>query len=171
MKGYVQVYTGDGKGKTTASLGLCVRAVGAGKRVLFVQFLKRGEFSEIKGLRYLGGSVEVAQFGSGHFVRGRPGDADRELASAAIDYARKLMETGKYGVVILDEVNVALNMGIVGLRDVLDLIENRPGDVELVLTGRYAPQEIMDAADLVTECRMVKHYFKKGVTAREGIEK
>ncbi len=171
MKGYVHVYTGDGKGKTTASLGLCVRAVGAGKRVLLVQFLKKGEFSEIKGLKYFGGRVDVMQFGSGRFVRGRPDKSDVELASRGLLRARELMESGRYHMVILDEINVAVNMGLLDVADVLQVIRNRPDDVEIVLTGRYAPDAFVEAADLVTECRMVKHYFQKGVRAREGIEK
>ncbi len=171
MKGYVQVYTGDGKGKTTASLGICVRAIGAGRRVLLVQFLKRGNFSEIKGLGYFGKRVRIKQFGSGRFVRGNPGKEDRELAAAGLRYVKEKMKTGGYDVVILDEINVAMDMGLVSVAQVLDLLSNRPANVELVLTGRYAPEEIVDAADLVTECRMVKHYFSKGVKARRGIEK
>ncbi len=171
MKGYVQVYTGDGKGKTTASLGLCVRAVGAGKRVLLVQFLKKGEFSEIKGLRYFGDRIKIMQFGSGRFVKGKPEKSDIELASKGLLSAERLMESGTYDIVILDEVNVAVNMGLIDVAEVIKVIKKKPDNVELILTGRYAPKEIVEAADLVTECRMVKHYFQKGVKAREGIEK
>ncbi len=171
MKGYVQVYTGDGKGKTTASLGLCVRAVGAGKRVLLVQFLKKGEFSEIKGLKYFGDRIKIMQFGSGRFVKGKPEKSDIELASKGLLSAERLMESGTYDIVILDEVNVAVNMGLIDVAEVIKVIKKKPDNVELILTGRYAPKEIVEAADLVTECRMVKHYFQKGVKAREGIEK
>jgi len=171
LKGYVQVYTGDGKGKTTAAIGLCVRAVGAGKRVLFVQFLKKGDFSEVKALGCFGRMVHVKQFGSGRFVRGKPCKEDRELAAAGLRYVEERMGSGEYDVVVLDEINVAMNMGLVSVPQVLDLLADKPDNIELVLTGRYAPTEIVDAADLVTECRMVRHYFARGVRARQGIEK
>ncbi len=171
MKGYVQVYTGDGKGKTTASLGLCVRAIGADKRVLIVQFLKKGDFSEIKGLGYFGSMVKVKQFGTGHFVRGKPSRADIEIAEAGLEYVKTQMMSGSFHVIILDEINIAMDMGLLKVSDVLEFLSSRPDDVEVVLTGRYAPKEIVDVADLVTECRMIKHYFTKGVKAREGIEK
>ncbi len=171
MRGYVQIYTGDGKGKTTASLGLCVRMVGAGGKVLLVQFMKKGDFSEIKGLGYFGDKVQVAQFGSGRFVRGRPLPEDIKRAKDALGYALESMKSGQYDLVILDEVNVAMNMGLLDVEEVQKFLEMRPENVEVVLTGRDAPMEIMDAADLVTECKMIKHYYKKGVMAREGIEK
>ena len=170
-KGYLQVYTGDGKGKTTAAIGLAVRAIGAGMKVLFAQFLKKGDFSEIKALKCFGDQIRIVQFGSGKFVRGRPGSDDFQRARQGLLDMEQQMLSGKYDLVILDEANVALHIGLISLEDMLRFIEKRPPGVELVLTGRNAPEGIRDAADLVSECKMVKHYFSAGVKAREGIEK
>lgn len=168
---YVHVYTGDGKGKTTAALGLVLRAVGAGWRVLFTQFLKHGEFSEIKALKKLGDQVTIRQYGSGRFIKGRPSEKEMEMARAGLSEIMQVMEEGKYDLIILDEINVAVHFGLVPLESVISLLEKRPQDIELVFTGRWAPKEIMERADLVTEARIIKHYFNKGVRAREGIEK
>jgi len=168
---YVHVYTGDGKGKTTAALGLVLRAVGAGWRVLFTQFLKHGEFSEIKSLKKLGDQVTIRQYGSGRFTKGRPSEKEIEMARAGLSEIMQVMEEGRYDLIVLDEINVAVHFGLIPLEDVISLLEKRPQNIELVLTGRWAPKEITERADLVTEARMIKHYFSKGVTAREGIEK
>mgnify|MGYP000615069209 CR=1 FL=1 len=125
MKGYVQVYTGDGKGKTTAALGLILRAAGAGLRVSLIQFLKEGDYSEIKALRQLVPLVHVRQFGSGRFVRGRPTDEDRALADQGLEAAREDLTSGRYDVVILDEINVAGALGLVATESVLDLLRQR----------------------------------------------
>ena len=170
-KGYVQVYTGDGKGKTTAAIGLAVRAMGAGMRVLFAQFLKKGEFSEIKALRCFGEQIRILQFGSGKFVRGRPQKQDFQRALNGLREIEKEMLSGRYDLVVLDEANVAMDMGLLSLESVLRLISGRPPGVELVITGRRAPDEIRDAADLVSECRLIKHYLSYGVKARTGIER
>ena len=168
---YIHVYTGDGKGKTTAVLGLTLRAAGAGWRVLFAQFLKHGEFSEIKALKKLGEQVTIRQYGSGRFIKGRPSEKEIEMALASLSEIMQVMEEGKYDLIVLDEINVAVHFGLIPLKSVMSLLERRPQDVELILTGRWAPKEIMERADLVTEVRMIKHYFSKGVPAREGIEK
>ncbi len=168
---YIHVYTGDGKGKTTAALGLTLRAVGAGWRVLFAQFLKHGEFSEIKALKKLGDQVTIRQYGSGRFTKGRPSEKEIEMARAGLSEIMQVMEEGRYDLIVLDEINVAVHFGLIPLEGVISLLEKRPQDVELVLTGRWAPKEITERADLVTEARMIKHYFSKGVRAREGIEK
>jgi len=168
---YSHVYTGDGKGKTTAALGLVLRAVGAGWRVLFTQFLKHGEFSEIKALKKLGDQVTIRQYGSGRFIKGRPSEKEIEMALAGLSEIMQVMEEGKYDLIVLDEINVAVHFGLIPLEGVIHLLERRPQDVELVLTGKWAPKEIVERADLVTEARMIKHYFSKGVRAREGIEK
>ncbi len=170
-KGYLQVYTGDGKGKTTAAIGLAVRAVGAGMKVLFAQFLKKGDFSEVKALGCFHGQIRIMQFGSGRFVRGRPVKDDYLRACEGLKEVEGLMCSGKYDLIVLDEANVALHLGLISLEDMLHFIEKRPVGVELVLTGRNAPKEIRQAADLVSECRLVKHYFSQGVKARTGIEK
>ena len=168
---YIHVYTGDGKGKTTASLGLILRAVGAGWRILLGQFLKHGEFSEIKALKKLGEQVTIRQYGSGRFIKGRPSEKEIELALAGLSEIMQVMEEGKYDLIVLDEINVAVHFGLIPLKSLMSLLERRPQDVELILTGRWAPKEIIERADLVTEVRMIKHYFSKGVPAREGIEK
>ncbi len=168
---YIDVYTGNGKGKTTAALGLILRAVGAGWRVLFCQFLKYGEFSEIKALKKFGKQVTVRQYGSGGFVRGRPSEKEIGMALAGLGEIMQAMEEGKYDLIVLDEINTAVYLGLISLKDIRNLLERRPKDVELILTGRWAPEEIIERADLVTEVRRIKHYFSKGVPAREGIEK
>jgi cob(I)alamin adenosyltransferase len=168
---YIQVYTGDGKGKTTAALGLALRAVGAGWRVMFAQFLKYGEFSEIKALKKLGDQVTIRQYGSGRFIRGEPSREEIETARAGLSEIMQVMEEGKYDLIVLDEINVAIHFGLIPVESVISLLERRPQDVELVLTGRWAPKEITRRADLVTEARMIKHYLRKGIRARKGIEK
>ncbi len=168
---YVQIYTGEGKGKTTASLGLILRALGAGWRVLLVQFLKKGEFSEIRALKQLEGPLTILQFGSGRFVRGRPSEKDKKRALEGLAKAKGMMLSGQYDMVVLDEINVAMNLGLLPMEEVIAFMDKRPQDVEVVLTGRGAPDEILERADLVTECRKVRHYFDKGVRARCGIER
>ncbi|RKX62773.1 MAG: cob(I)yrinic acid a,c-diamide adenosyltransferase [Thermodesulfobacteriota bacterium] len=168
---FVHVYTGKGKGKTTAALGLVLRAVGAGWRVLFAQFLKHGEFSEIKALKKLGNHVTIRQYGSGRFTKGRPSEKEMEMARTGLSEIMQVMEEGKYDMIVLDEINVAVHFGFIPLESIISLLKKRHRDVELVLTGRWAPKEIMERADLVTEARKIKHYFSKGVRAREGIEK
>jgi cob(I)alamin adenosyltransferase len=167
-RGYVHVYTGDGKGKTTAALGLVVRAVGAGLRVRVVQFIKSREYSEIRTLERLG--VPVSQFGRGCFIMGEPTAEDRRVAAEGLEAIRELMRDEDLDLLVLDEINVALQLGLIDLEHVLDLVRSKPAGLELVLTGRGAPRELMNAADLVTEMVKVKHYYDEGVRARDGIE-
>ena len=170
MKGYIQVYTGNGKGKTTASLGLALRAAGAGLKVFIGQFLKQGDYSEIKALSKLD-TVTVEQFGMGKFVRGNP--SEEEKKAAALGYARlqEIVAGGDYDMVIVEEGNVAVACGLMTEQDLLALMDKKPDHVELVITGRGAAQAVKDRADLVTEMQEIKHYYKKGVKARVGIEK
>jgi cob(I)alamin adenosyltransferase len=168
--GYVHVYTGDGKGKTTAALGLILRALGAGSRVILIQFLKKGNFSEIKALRSFGDQITIFQFGSGGFVKGKPGDKDEVLVLSGMKEAARAVKENLFDLVVLDEANCAMKLGLIEIGDIISLIKRLPKGMELVLTGRDAPYEIIEAADLVTEMRMVKHYFQKGIKAREGIE-
>lgn len=167
----VQIYTGDGKGKTTAALGLLVRAVGAGLKVRVFQFLKQGDYSEIEALRARFPEVEVTQLGSGRFINPKAIPQD-ELDRAAVGFAaaRDAVLSGAYDLVILDEINGAVSMGLVLEQDVLALMAERPDRTELVCTGRGATQAMIDAADLCTEMRKVKHYYDAGVDARKGIE-
>ena len=171
MQGYVQVYTGDGKGKTTAALGLAVRAAGAGLKVFIGQFIKSMEYSEIKALQRFEGLITLRQFGRGCFIRGNPCQADIDVAQEALTAIGAALTSGRYDVVIADEANVAFQCKIVSEAQLVALIEARPPQVELVLTGRGAPPAVIAAADLVTEMKAVKHYYEKGVQAREGIEK
>jgi cob(I)alamin adenosyltransferase len=170
-KGYVQVYTGDGKGKTTAALGLALRAVGNDFKVFIAQFIKGLEYCEIKALKRLNDSITVKQYGRGCFIQNNPTKEDIAAARNGLCEITEVISSGKYDLVILDEINIALHFKILTLQDVLDLIEIKPDNVELVLTGRRAEKEIIDKADLVTEMREVKHYFTKGVMARKGIER
>jgi cob(I)alamin adenosyltransferase len=172
MKGYVQVYTGDGKGKTTAALGLAIRAVGAGYKVFIGQFIKMGEYSEIKALKErVSDMVTIEQFGSGRFVKGTPTPEQIELARKGIERIQSVMVSGEFQVIILEEANIAVSLGLLSSEQLLALIDTKPKNVELVFTGRNAPDFLMNKADLVTEMKEIKHYFKKGVRARTGIEK
>ena len=171
MRGYVQVYTGNGKGKTTAALGLALRAAGAGLKVFIAQFIKFGDYSEIKALKRLSDQIQVEQFGLGRFMDGHPRPEDIESARKGLARVRFIMESGQYHVIILEEANVAAKFGLITVQDLLGLIVAKPPEVELVITGRYASTRIIDAADLVTEMKSIKHYYQEGVEARVGIEK
>ena len=171
MKGYVQVYTGDGKGKTTASLGLSLRAAGAGLRVYIAQFIKSGDYSEINALKRFDDLITVEQFGLGRFIKGAPSDEEIRAGAAGIAKIKQAFSEGRYDVVIAEEGNTAAACGVLSVEALLELIGSRPDRVELVITGRGADPRVIDAADLVTEMRAVKHYYEKGVVARVGIEK
>ena len=170
-RGFVQVYTGDGKGKTTAALGLALRAAGAGLRVWIGQFIKGMKYSELRALARHRGAIEVHQFGRGCFIRSAPTETDIECARRGLVEARRILEEGRHDVVILDEANIAAKLGLISAEDLCSLIDARPDGVELVLTGRSAPKEVLEKADLVTEMREVRHYYRRGVMARTGIEK
>lgn len=171
MKGYVQVYTGDGKGKTTAALGQALRAAGAGFRIYIAQFLKKGEYSEIKALGRYSDLVTVEQFGLGRFIKGVPAAADMEAAAKGLQRIKDVMAAGLHQMVVMDEANVAVSCGLFPLKALLEIVAQKPDSMELVITGRGAATEIIDLADLVTEAKAIKHYFKNGVAARIGIEK
>jgi cob(I)alamin adenosyltransferase len=169
-KGYVQVYTGSGKGKTTAALGLALRAAGAGLKVFIAQFVKGARCSEHRALERFEGAIVCRQYGRG-FIRQTPGKADIAAAREGLREAAEAVRSGAYDLVILDEVNVAVYYGLIGVDEILGLIKGKPENVELVLTGRNAPERVIEEADLVTEMREVKHYYQRGVKARRGIEK
>ncbi len=170
MKGYTQVYTGSGKGKTTAALGLALRAAGAGLKVYFGQFIKKGNYSEIRALRKLAGSVTVRQCGRGCFIRGKPSSRDIVTAMHGFEELRAAIAGGGYDVVIADELSPAVSAGLVALDEVLRLVDEKPESVELVITGRGAHPRLVKRADLVTDMRCVKHYMDAGVRCRKGIE-
>ncbi len=170
MQGFVQVYTGDGKGKTTAALGLALRAAGAGLKVYIGQFIKNAEYSELTALRHLAENITIEQFGRGCFLLTEPEQADIDAATHALTALGRVLESGAYDLVIADEANVAVALGLISEDDLLNLIDQRPPQVELVLTGRGAPPRVLERADLVTEMRLVKHYYDRGILARKGIE-
>ena len=171
MKGYTHIYTGDGKGKTTAALGLAIRAAGAGLKVYIAQFLKKGEYSEIKALARFADLITLEQFGLGRFIRGKPQPEDIDAAAQGIQAIKSIMSAGKHQMIIMDEANVAVSSGLFSIAELLDLIDLKPENMELVITGRGAASEVIEKADLVSEVMPLKHYFKSGVKAREGIEK
>jgi cob(I)alamin adenosyltransferase len=174
FQGMVQVYSGNGKGKTTAALGLALRAAGRGLRSYMAQFMKKGEYGELQAVReHLAGLITIEQFGLPGFHHQQQGVSAAEVraAEAGLAAAQAALTGGRYQLVVLDEINTLLHFGIVPVAAALRLIDLRPGGVELVLTGRYAPQPILDRADLITEMLEVRHYYARGVEARSGIEK
>ncbi len=173
-RGRVHVYTGDGKGKTTAALGLALRAAGAGMKVLFVQFAKGRHTSELAALERLADLITVRRFGREGFISGEPIDEDRACAREGLDEAKRAASSGEYGLLVLDEAAVAVKLGLFAedeLLEVIDAVQAASPRTEIVVTGRAAPEGLVERADLVTEMRAVKHYFDKGVGARIGIEK
>lgn len=172
-KGLILVNTGNGKGKTTAALGMALRAWGQGMKVLVLQFIKGGwKYGELKAVEKLGPNFEIRQMGEG-FIKGADDkslDGHRHAAQEALDAARTEIFSGKYDLIILDEILYAIHYGLVALDDVLDLLARKPENLHLVLTGRNAPPEIIERADLVTEMREIKHPFTKGIPAQKGIE-
>lgn len=169
-KGLVHVYTGAGKGKTTAALGLGLRAVGAGLKVHMIQFMKGRKYSEIDAIKNLP-NFTISQYGRDEFVnKEKPEKIDIELAKKGLTYAKEIIKSGKYDVVILDEINVALDYKLISLEDVFKLIKEKPEKLELVLTGRYAHPEIVKLSDVVTEMLEIKHPYQKGVICRKGID-
>jgi cob(I)alamin adenosyltransferase len=169
--GLVQVYTGDGKGKTTAALGLAIRAAGHGMKVYMIQFMKGDiHYGELKVQENIP-NLEIVQFGKPTFVnKNNPAIEDIELAQLGLDHAKVIIEEGQYDIVILDELNVAIDFKLVEIEKVIKIIETKPKHVEIIITGRNAKKEIIDMADLVTNMRKVKHYFDAGVGARRGFE-
>jgi cob(I)alamin adenosyltransferase len=168
--GLVQIYTGNGKGKTTAALGLALRALGAGLKVYLGQFIKKGAYGEIKALRRFHPNIVIRQYGHGRFVRGKPDPADIQCTQKGLNDLERAMTSGKYDLVIADEIICAINAALISTKDVLCLIDKKPASVELVLTGRNAPRQIVKHSDLVTEMRKIRHPFDKGIGGRKGIE-
>jgi cob(I)alamin adenosyltransferase len=169
-RGLVQVYTGEGKGKTTAALGLALRACGRGLKVFLAQFAKARPSGEVSALARLSDLVTVRRYGRESFIVGQATPEDIRLARAGWREVRQAAAGGEHDLVILDEIGTALQYGLLDAAEVLALLEGKPAGLELVLTGRGIPDEILERADLVTEMREVKHYHARGVPAREGIE-
>jgi len=172
QKGLIQVYTGEGKGKTTAALGLALRALGRGLRVVIIQFLKGDrETGELNMARSLSPELVIKPMGRDGFVDpGNPSPEDILLAKEALKEAQRILDEKVCDVLILDEVNVAVSLKLVGEDAVLKLMDDKPGNVELILTGRGAPASFIEKAHLATHMKSTKHYFDQGVAAREGIE-
>lgn len=168
-KGYIHIYTGNGKGKTTSALGLSLRAIGAGKKVFFGQFVKGMKYSETKTVKYLP-NFDMKQFGKECFIYNEPTEEDIKLAKEGLKEIENILIDGEYDIVVMDELNIALYYKLFTVDDVLKALEKRAKHIEVIITGRYAPKELIDIADLVTEMREVKHYYNKGIQARKGIE-
>jgi len=171
MKGNVSIYTGEGKGKTTAALGVSLRAAGAGLKVFIAQFLKSDEYSEIKALKRLSNLITIKQFGLGGLIGGKPTLNDIEAARDGLKDVKDIMASGIYNLIILDEANVAVKYGLFSEQDLIDIINAKPKDLELIITGRGATSKIIERADQAVEFKAIKHYYQKGVKARVGIEK
>jgi cob(I)alamin adenosyltransferase len=176
-RGLIHIYTGDGKGKTTSALGLALRAAGHGWRTYVGQFMKGQDYGELEAARMLGSDAHgrpiltIEQFGRPTFVHlDAATPEDIRLAQGGLDAALRAMHSGEYQIVVLDEINVALHFKLLSLDDVLAFIDAKPDDVELVLTGRRVPDEILARADYVTVMREVKHPYREGLKARKGIE-
>lgn len=167
--GKIQVYTGNGKGKTTAALGLALRTLCMGGKVYMGQFIKGMQYQELKLPRYFPNMV-IRQFGRGCFINRKPEAEDVARGEEGLREVKQVLEKGDYDVIILDELNVALAYDLIDLGEVLDMLKNRDPRPEVIITGRYAKEEILELADLVTEMKEVKHYYHEGLLAREGIE-
>lgn len=169
-RGYIQVYTGNGKGKTTAALGLALRAAGAGLKVFIVQFIKKRRCSEHKMLERFEDLITIRQYGRGFLLKRKANQSDIREAQSGLGEVREAIASKNFDVVILDEANVAVNCNLISVGDLLELMAAKPKNIEIIITGRYADQKVIRMADLVTEMKEIKHYRKKGVKARAGIE-
>jgi len=168
----IQVYTGNGKGKTTAAIGQVIRAAGNGMKTFFAMFMKDYSYSELKILNRLSDFIEIKQYANDKFVfrKKLPSSSLKEEVKNGLSECINKMKSGKYEIMVLDEVLVSIYFQLLELEDLINLIEQKPEAVELILTGRYCPEEIIDLADLVTEMKEVKHYYNKGVLSRKGFE-
>lgn len=173
-QGLTIVYTGKGKGKTTAALGIVLRATGYGKKICMIQFIKGSwHYGEMESSKKLGSNFEMIAVGKG-FVGiiddSSPREEHEETAKEALKIAEKKMQSGDYDIIILDEINYAVNLGLIKVNDVTELIKSKPSDLDLILTGNYAKDEVLKLADLITEMKEIKHPFQKGVKAKKGID-
>ena len=173
QKGYIQIYTGNGKGKTTAALGLALRAAGHGYRTFIGQFLKGQDYGELASIEKLAPYITIKQFGRKGFihVNKNPDKIDIDLAKKGLEECRQAMLSGIYKIIILDEITVCLYFHVLAEEEIVEFLRQKPQETEVVLTGRYAPDSLIKAADLVTQMDEIKHYYTKGIRARKGIEK
>lgn len=171
-KGYVQVYTGNGKGKSTAALGQAIRAAGYGLKSYFVQFMKEYPYSELETLKNLKEWITIEQFCGDDFVYRKelPDKNEIDKARQGLAKAKARMLSGNYDIIILDEICVSVYFGLFTDEEILTFIKQKPENVEIILTGRYCPDKLIERADLVTEMKEIKHYYQEGILARKGIE-
>ena len=170
MKGYVHVYTGNGKGKTTAALGLALRAAGAGMRVYIAQFVKGMHYSELGALDRYTDRITLKQYGRDCFIEKEPEPEDIQAARKGLEEVKGILASGDYQMVVLDEANIATRYNLFSPNELIELVQSKPESVELVITGRNADPKVIALADLVTEMKEIKHYYNRGVEARQGIE-
>lgn len=168
-KGYIQLFTGNGKGKTTAAIGAAIRAAGDGKTVLIGQFVKGMHYSELESLKLIP-QIQVQQFGLDCFIIKKPAQKDIDAAQKGLETVTDVIKKNSYNMVILDEICIALHYKLLPIKAIVKLLNEKPTEMEVILTGRYAPKELIKKADLVTEMKEIKHYYNKGIQARKGIE-
>jgi len=169
MSGYIHLYTGNGKGKTTAALGLALRAAGAGKRIFIAQFVKGMHYAELDALTRFP-EIELKQYGLDCFIVNEPTQKDIDAAKEGLAEVTAIIAGNKFDIVILDELCIALHYHLFETEEILSLLNTKPEKMEIVMTGRYAPPELYEIADLITEMNEIKHYYSKGIEARKGIE-
>ncbi len=170
MKGYIQIYTGNGKGKTTAALGLALRAAGAGMKIYFAQFIKGKPYSELSILKNRIPEITIKQYGLGCFIVDKPTEDDINAAIKGLNEIANIILSEKYDMIVLDEITIALYYKLFSADRLIKVLQSKSDKTEIVITGRYAPDELIKIADLVTEMKEIKHYYKDGVEARKGIE-
>lgn len=170
MKGYIQIYTGNGKGKTTAALGLALRAAGAGMKIYFAQFIKGKPYSELSILKNRIPEITIKQYGLGCFIVDKPTEDDINAAIKGLNEIASIILSEKYDMIVLDEITIALYYKLFSADRLIKVLQSKSDKTEIVITGRYAPDELIKIADLVTEMKEIKHYYKDGVEARKGIE-
>ncbi len=168
--GCVHIYTGNGKGKTTAAFGLALRAVGAGKKVFFAQFVKGLPYAEIEAVRNYLPNITLKQYGLRCFIYEEPKQEDIDAAREGLARVSDIIRNGDYDLIVLDEANIAVYYNLFSVEELIDVLKSKQEHTEIIVTGRYASPKLIDFADLVTEMKEVKHYYTKGVEARKGIE-
>ncbi|MBU1368703.1 MAG: cob(I)yrinic acid a,c-diamide adenosyltransferase [Bacteroidetes bacterium] len=165
----IQLYTGNGKGKTTAALGAAVRAAGSGMRVFIAQFVKGMPYGELTPLKAIP-EIQIQQFGRDCFIKNKPVKADIDAAQAGWEKVKSIISENKTELLILDELCIAIHYNLIAINEVIETLRSKPPELELVITGRYAQEELIEIADLVTEMQLIKHYYDRGIQARKGIE-
>ncbi len=171
-KGFIQIYTGNGKGKTTAAIGQTLRAAGAGYTSLIIQFMKEYSYSELESIKYMDKLIKIEQYAGDDFVYKKelPSEEEKAKAKKGLKRAEEEFNKDNFEIIVLDEVIVSIYFKLIELNDIIELIKLKPMNKELILTGRYCSKELIELADLVTEMKEVKHYYTKGITSRKGIE-